>query len=185
MGKKHLLLFFIGILAGILFCQTIIPRLEIFFLSKMKTYPQISQVPLSKEKVQIFCKKIQKGKGVEVDLSQQKMRMCENGKAIEEFRVSTGKKETPTPTGEFSVIYKSPLIYSKLANSWMPFWVGFYGDYGFHELPISEKEEKRIGESKIGQPDSIGCIRLNVGDAERFYRWAEIGMRIIIFGQAP
>ncbi len=99
--------------------------------------------------------------------------------------ILTGKKETPTPTGSFRVIYKTPLLYSSLAQSWMPFWVGFYGDYGLHELPISKEDEKRIGEDKIGQPDSIGCIRLKVGDAEKVYNFSEIGMRIIIFGQIP
>jgi len=111
--------------------------------------------------------------------------MCEDGKAIEEFPVSTGKKETPTPVGVFRVIYKTPLLYSTLARSWLPFWIGFYGDYGIHELPISKEQEKRIGENEIGQPDSIGCIRLKVGAAERVYRWAEIGTRVIIFGQTP
>lgn len=188
MDKKYFLLFLIGILLGILLSQSIIPKLEALFfsiLSPAERPPQILREPAQKKEIEIFCQKIQKRRGVEVDLSQQKLRICEKGKAIEEFRVSTGKKETPTPTGEFKVIYKTPLLYSTLVESWLPFWVGFYRDYGFHELPISKEKAERIGEDKIGQPDSIGCIRLNVGDAERFYHWAEIGMRIIIFGQTP
>ena len=188
MDKKYFLLFLIGILLGILLSQSIIPKLEALFFSILSPAERPSQIlrePAQKKEIEIFCQKIQKGRGVEVDLSQQKLRICEKGKAIEEFRVSTGKKETPTPTGEFKVIHKTPLLYSTLAESWLPFWVGFYGDYGFHELPISKEKAERIGEDKIGQPDSIGCIRLNVGDAERFYHWVEIGMRIIIFGQTP
>lgn len=184
-NKNYLLLFLIGVFLGIMVSQSIIPRLETLFFSKSETSVPTSPVPLAKEKVQILCEQIQYGEGIEVDLSQQKARLCKDGKALEEFLVSTGKKETPTPTGNFGVIYKTAMIYSKLANAWMPLWVGFYEDYGFHELPISEEKEKRIGIDKIGQPDSIGCIRLNVGDAEKVYHFAEIETRVTIFGQTP
>jgi len=67
----------------------------------------------------------------------------------------------------------------------LPFWIGFYGDYGIHELPISKEQEKRIGENEIGQPASLGCVRLEVRAAEVVYHWVEIGTKIIIFGETP
>lgn len=136
------------------------------------------EISSSEKETQLLCQKVKQG--IEVDLTGQKLRMCEQGKFIAQFSVSTGKQETPTPVGEFAVIKKSSMLYSKLAESWLPFWIGFQGDYGFHELPINEAG-KRIGEDKIGTPDSLGCVRLKVGDAERVYNWAEIGTKIVIY----
>jgi lipoprotein-anchoring transpeptidase ErfK/SrfK len=109
--------------------------------------------------------------------------MCENGKAIKEILISSGKPDTPTPTGNFRVINKSLMVYSKATNCWLPFWLGFSqdGQYGFHEIPICEAEGDRTGLDKIGQPASLGCIRLNVGDAETLYKWAEIETKVVIY----
>lgn len=184
MIKKYFFLslfltFFIGAFLGALYLQPIIlPERSPQLGDKTPVYPAPPQPPPI---IQGLCQKIQTGKGVEVDISQQVLRMCEGGRVIEEMSVSTGRKETPTPVGSFRVISKKPMLYSRLANSWLPFWVGIYSDYGFHETPISRDEEKRIGEDEIGQPTSMGCVRLRVGDAERFYHWAEIGMRVIIY----
>ncbi len=179
------LVFFLGVLSGILLSEYLISYLDKFLLKKEKKIMVFSQGPKSKYfQTEIFCEKIKKGKGIEVNLRKQKVKLCENGKAIEEFLVSTGKKESPTPTGTFFVIKKSPMIYSKIANCWLPFWVGFYNDYGFHELPIS-KDGKRIGEKEIGKPASLGCIRLKVDSAQKLYQFAEIGMKVVIFGEIP
>jgi len=177
----YFLIFLIGILLGILFFKYTVPNLELFLVSKRKIeVPQT--LPSGEKKTELFCQKLKEG--IEVSLTEQKLRLCENGKAREEFTVSTGKKETPTPTGEFTVIKKSPMIYSKLAESWLPFWVGFYQDYGFHELPITETGE-RIGETEIGKPGSLGCVRLKVGESEKLYQFAQIGMKVLIYGETP
>ena len=171
---------------GIFVSQFIIPKIETFLVpilektSEEEAFIRSGQTDSLEKEIRAVCKKTQKGKWAEVDLEQQKLRMCENGNIIQEFQISSGKKESPTPTGWFRVIYKTPVLYSNLAQSWMPFWVGFGGDYGFHELPVSKEKEARVGGDKIGQPDSIGCIRLNVGDAEKFYQWAEIETKIVI-----
>lgn len=185
--RKNFLIFFliflIGIFIGVLFLKYIVPNLELFLISErgIESFPEI--LPPKKE-TQILCPKIKNG--IEVNITEQKVRLCEDGKAIEEFLVSTGKKETPTPTGEFFVIKKSSMIDSTITGRrlWLPFWVGFYQDYGFHELPIDE-EGKRLGEGKIGKQDSLGCIRLKVGEAEKLYQFAEIGTKILIFGETP
>jgi len=180
---KLVLFFLIGAIFGILSHQWITPKLEGFFYSKI-TPRSFSSFSFEKSTKTEFrdCEKAGKaGKAVEVDLSKQKLRMCEDGKIIEQFSISSGKKESPTPSGSFKVIYKSLMIYSKIAGCWLPFWVGFEGNYGFHEVPICDGEEKRIGQEQIGQPVSLGCIRLKVEEAERLYNWAEIGTGVEIY----
>jgi lipoprotein-anchoring transpeptidase ErfK/SrfK len=126
-------------------------------------------------------------KQIKVDLGLQKMYLFENGQIKREYPISSGKLETPTPTGKFRVIYKAPMVYSKIGvpsgSCWLPFWVGFTNDgkYGFHEVPICEEE--RVGIKEIGKPVSAGCIRLKQGDAEEFYNWAEIDTPVEIYAQ--
>jgi len=183
--SKFTLFTLVGIIIGILISQYFLPKLENFLFSQLK----LEQTPISLEtpslekKTEIICQRQEKGKLIEVNLQTQKMRMCENGKAIKEMPISSGKPETPTPTGNFRVINKSLMIYSKLADCWLPFWVGFSqdGQYGFHELPICQGKEGRTDSEDVGQPVSLGCVRLNIGEAETFYKWAEIETPVFIY----
>lgn len=120
-------------------------------------------------------------KQVKVDLSQQKMFLFESGKLVKEYSISSGLAESPTPTGEYKIIYKQEKLYSKLAGCWLSYWVGFTKDglYGFHETPVCDGI--REGEDNIGKPASHGCIRLKIGEADDFYSWSEIGMPIEIY----
>lgn len=182
---KFILLILTGIILGILIYQYVVPPLEQFFFSQIK----LKQPPISLEKpsvekeTKIICQRQERGKVIEVNLQNQKLRICENGQALKEMVISSGKEDSPTPTGSFRVINKSLMIYSKIADCWLPFWIGFSpdGKYGFHEVPICQKEEGRTGVTEIGQPVSLGCIRLNVGDAETLYKWVEIGTLVIIY----
>lgn len=120
-------------------------------------------------------------KKVSVSLSEQKMRLFENYELVDKFPVSTGCRETPTPAGNFKIYNKSYLIYSKIANCWLPYWVGFSTDglYGFHQIPICR--EGRRGLEKLGEPASIGCVRLGIKNSRTFYNWVEIGTPIVIY----
>ena len=181
---KLILFLLIGIILGILSHQWIIPRLEGFFYSETTFQPFSSIMTKGSvlNNIGKDCENKEKtGKAVEVNLSDQEVRMCEDGKIIGEFSISGGKQENPTPSGSFKVIHKSLMIYSKIAECWLPFWVGFNGNYGFHEVPICDDEEKRVGEEQIGQPASLGCIRLKIGEAEEFYNWVEIGTEIEVY----
>ncbi|MFA5878068.1 MAG: L,D-transpeptidase [Candidatus Staskawiczbacteria bacterium] len=123
----------------------------------------------------------QLAKQVKVDLSKQRVFLYENGQFVREFTISSGRIDTPTPTGSFNVVYKQENLFSKIAGCWLAFWVGFTNDgkYGFHETPVCEGI--REGEDKMGTPDSAGCLRLKLGDAEQFYNWAEIGMKVEVY----
>jgi hypothetical protein len=173
---KILISFLVGLILGILIFQHFIFK---DFLSHNQAFTKIKILPkIKKNEKEFFLPETLKKK-VKVDLSKQKMILFGNGKKLGEFSISSGKKESPTPTGKFRVINKAPMIYSKITDCWLPFWVGFLKDYGFHEIPICE--EKRKGEKEIGKAASLGCIRLKVGEAEKFYQWVEIGTEIEIY----
>ena len=95
------------------------------------------------------------------------------------FSISAGKASTPTPTGNFKIINKSPKAWSSY-GLWMPYWMGLgTGKFGFHELPIWPNGF-REGENHLGVAVSHGCIRLGIGPAEYLYNWADIGTAVLI-----
>lgn len=127
-------------------------------------------------------------KYIEVDISQQKMYLFKNDKLIKEYRVSTGL-EYPTPTGEFAVLNKSGLGYSRIYHVYMPYWMGFnfstklHAYFGIHELPYSLSGNQKIQRPPefIGNPNTGGCVALGVGDAKAVYQFADIGTKVVIY----
>ncbi|HYF04886.1 MAG TPA: L,D-transpeptidase family protein [Patescibacteria group bacterium] len=96
------------------------------------------------------------------------------------FKVSTGLKATPTPSGNFQVQKKLPLVnyigpdYRYLNVKWnllfyreKPGMLGFYihGAY-WH--------------NRFGRTNSHGCINVSYKDMPKLYEWAETGDRIAI-----
>ncbi|OGF19635.1 hypothetical protein A3G56_00360 [Candidatus Falkowbacteria bacterium RIFCSPLOWO2_12_FULL_45_10] len=96
------------------------------------------------------------------------------------FPISTGKRGTETPAGQYQVIEKNPRRWSSLAKLWMPYWLMFdRRGFGVHELPEWNDGTKE-GADHLGIPVSHGCVRLGVGPAERLYNWAEIGTKVFV-----
>lgn len=175
---KLLIAFFIGSTLGILISQWHFNKefySPIYLIQELKTEEELDQTE------QDWFSKSYSKKKVEIDLSQQKLFLFGDGELIKEMPVSTGEKESPTPIGSFRVIYKSVMVYSKIADCWLPFWVGFTddGQYGFHELPLCGQE--RTGQEEIGVPSSLGCIRLDIENAQNFYNWADINTEVRIY----
>lgn len=121
------------------------------------------------------------GKYIDVDIARQVMVLFENGKQLDSYLVSSGKRGMDTPKGEFSVANKAPRPWSKTYGLYMPYWMAFTGDgkYGIHELPEWPSGYKE-GADHLGHPVSHGCIRLGVASARRVYEWADVGTPIII-----
>ncbi len=120
-------------------------------------------------------------KMIKISLAKQELAYYLNEVELGRFPVSTGKKGSPTPTGEFKVYSKHPRAWSNRAKLWMPNWMAFYptGLYGIHELP-EWPGGKKEGENHLGTPASGGCVRLGVGPAKLLYDWAPVGTKVII-----
>ena len=117
---------------------------------------------------------------VEINLSEQTLSFFVADVKFRELVVSTGKASMPTPTGEFKVVNKIPLAWSRTYGLWMPFWIGLdRGGIGIHELPYWPNGY-REGSDHLGVPVSHGCIRLAIGAAEYIYNHVSVGDTILI-----
>ncbi len=129
------------------------------------------------------------GKHIEVDLPEQKVRAYERGSPVFTLTVSSGMSSTPTLAGQFQVLFKEPNAYASRWALDMPYFMGIYEERegffnGFHELPITSYGTQ-LSPGVLGWPASFGCLILDIGDAEKLYRWAPLGTLVRIEGVAP
>lgn len=137
----------------------------------------------------LFPEPLVPGKRIEIDLSEQRLRAYDNDELVYDFASSTGLPSTPTIPGQFQVLFKEPQAYAQRWSLEMPYFLAIYYERpgfvnGIHELPINAAGE-RLWASVLGRPASYGCIILDVGDAEKLYRWAPVGTLVRITGGAP
>lgn len=124
-------------------------------------------------------------KKIEVDLSEQKMWLKIGDYTIREFRVSTGKSRTPTPTGTTKILEKKEVrVASKSPHYIMPKWMMYRkGGFGIHALPSLGNDRGVFWHealTHIGIPVSHGCIRLLPKDAEFAYNFGEVGTTVVV-----
>lgn len=125
--------------------------------------------------------KIKEGKYIDLNLAAQVLSTFENGKLLDSYIVSTGKKGMDTPKGQFKVMAKKLRPWSSKYKLYMPFFMQFTGQgHGIHELPEWPGGYKE-GANHLGIPVSHGCVRLGVGPAEIVYNWAEAGTPIVVY----
>ncbi|PIP27931.1 MAG: hypothetical protein COX29_03860 [Candidatus Moranbacteria bacterium CG23_combo_of_CG06-09_8_20_14_all_35_22] len=126
--------------------------------------------------------KIKLGKYIDINLDAQVMSIFENGKLLDAFMISSGKKGMDTPKMETKIYNKFPRAFSKAYGLFMPFWMAMVpdGKFGIHELPEWPGGYKE-GANHLGIPVSHGCVRLGVGSAERVYNFSEIGTPVVIY----
>lgn len=116
-------------------------------------------------------------KRIEIDLKSQTLSAFEDDQKIYEFLCSTGKNNG-TPRGDWPVRQK--LRYNRA----LP-------EYGSVPIPFSLRldivvngRRKRIAihahKSVPRYPASHGCIRLKYPDAEKLFRWADVGIIVAI-----
>ncbi len=120
-------------------------------------------------------------KKIEVDLSEQKMRVTEGGVIVKTFLISSGVARHPSPVGSFSILKKIPVKdykwdYGKgnpdnydLKN--VKDNMQFYGPYFLHSA---------YWHHNFGHRMSHGCINMSIPDARWLYQWSEVGTPVII-----
>ena len=141
--------------------QTVADKLA---AAKRDTVPQITQ-----------------GRYIDVTLASQVMVLFEDGRPVDAYQVSSGKRGMDTPKGRFKIENKMKRVWSKTYGLYMPYWMAITpsGKFGIHELPEWPSGYKE-GASHLGRPVSHGCVRLGVGPAQRTWEWAEVGTPVIV-----
>jgi len=88
----------------------------------------------------------------------------EQGRLVRWGPVSTGRKETPTPAGQFNLTWRARSRHSTDNQDWLLEWYfNFVNERGvsFHLFDLP------------GYPASHACVRLLQRDAEWLYRWGD------------
>ncbi|MBO9128827.1 L,D-transpeptidase [Bacillus sp. 165] len=122
-----------------------------------------------------------------INVATNQLSFFENGRYVKTFPISTGKKATPTPHGDFKVInkYKNKKYHRKNIPGGDP-----TNPLGARWLGLNNKEYAIHGTSRegtIGTYESNGCIRMHNRDIQWMYERVPIHTRVIIssFYAAP
>jgi lipoprotein-anchoring transpeptidase ErfK/SrfK len=109
---------------------------------------------------------------IEVDVTEQLVRIMDGDKVIKETIASTGKEGHETPLGTFEIQNRGTWFYSEKYQQGAKYWVSFkdWGLYLFHSV-VMDKDGQVIQEEaeKLGRPASHGCVRLSIEDAKWIY----------------
>ncbi|WP_240419178.1 L,D-transpeptidase family protein [Paenibacillus periandrae] len=114
----------------------------------------------------------QGGFSIEVYPQQHRLIVRAQGQKLKTYTVAVGNPSTPTPVGEYKVVYKG----KNWGPSFGPRWLGLnvpWGTYGIHgtNKPYS-----------IGQHQSHGCIRMHNNDVIELFEMIPLETKVTIFG---
>lgn len=115
------------------------------------------------------------GRLIEVSIKKQRLTAWRDGRIIYRFVISTGREGYETPPGRYRILEKYENRWSRKWSVWMPYAMRWYQGYFIHQLPHKDGSSYNIGATKLGTPDSHGCVRVDVGDAEALFRWTKVG----------
>jgi hypothetical protein len=94
--------------------------------------------------------------------------MTEDGEVLRAVHTSTGSLGR-TPEGDFAVYVKSLYSWSVPFHVWMPYAAYFRGGIAMHQSP-----------DVPSYPASHGCVRLPEGEADRVYRFVDVGTPVAV-----
>lgn len=146
----------------------------IFLNQKLQVYyqPEEAAVVLGENTVD-------DSKWIEIDLSEQRLYMKENGATVNSFLVSTGKW-APTPKGEWR-------IWTKLNSTRMVGGSKALGTYyNLPNVPYTMYYDRGFAvhgaywHNNFGQPMSHGCTNMRPEEAKIVFDWAQVGTRVIV-----
>jgi len=109
------------------------------------------------------------GSRIEIHRDRGVLLLVEGREVLRAVHTSTGAYGA-TPTGAFRVYRKELLSWSVPFKVWMPYAAYFVGGIATHEYAYVPE-----------YPASHGCVRLPAGDAERVYRFVEVGTPVDVF----
>ncbi|MBD2293174.1 L,D-transpeptidase [Anabaena sphaerica FACHB-251] len=117
---------------------------------------------------------IAQSRRIEIDLSEQRLRAWDGKNLVYSFRISTGKRSTPTPVGRFAI--NSKYRTHRMRGTGydipdVPYAMYFYEGYAIHGA---------YWHNRFGTPISHGCVNLPVKQARKLYNWAGTGTVVVV-----
>jgi hypothetical protein len=109
------------------------------------------------------------GRRIEIYRDHGVLLMVEDGQVVRAVHASTGTSGWSTPAGDFNVYAKVLYSWSVPFQVWMPYAAYFRGGIATHQSP-----------DVPSYPASHGCVRLPEGEAERVYRFVEVGTPVAV-----
>lgn len=117
---------------------------------------------------------ISQNRRIVIDLSAQRLFAWEGDKLVYSFRVSTGKRSTPTPLGKFRINSKHRI--NRMRGRGydipdVPYAMYFHKGYAIHGA---------YWHNRFGTPVSRGCVNLPVKQARKLFNWATHGTLVVV-----
>lgn len=98
-----------------------------------------------------------------INIGAKRLTVYRNGRVYRQYVVATGKEETPTPTGVFTIINKQVNPGGPYGTRWMGLSLRGYGIHGTNDP------------SSIGNAASNGCVRMFNEDVESLFDITPVG----------
>ena len=108
------------------------------------------------------------GRRIEIHRDLGVLLLVEDGEVVRAVHTSTGAGGV-TPVGDFKVYAKVLYSWSVPFQVWMPYAAYFRGGIATHQSP-----------DVPSYPASHGCVRLPEGEAERVYRFVDVGTPVAV-----
>lgn len=143
--------------------------------------------------------KLMTGRVVVVSLTEQTIRVYENGQLVKSWPIVTGQEAAPTPPGLWHVFYMgtnltfksseppdSPLWYPPTPiNYGMEYhWGGFYlhdATWRSYFGPGANLPHNDYTSGKYSDTGSHGCINMTVTNTAWLYHWVSIGTPVLVY----
>jgi hypothetical protein len=139
------------------------------------------------------------GKVVVISLSEQAMRIYDNGKLVKAFQVTTGRPEKPSPPGSWQVEEKqSPTVFKSDEPQGSPYWypdtpityamLYHSGGYFIHDSwwrddygPNTQFPHLDSGGDSFSFDGSHGCVNVSTANAGWIYDFVHLNTSVIIY----
>lgn len=127
-------------------------------------------VPEALQVGQVICLPVLNSKlSIIVSIAEKRLFLYSNSTLLKVYPVATGKPETPTPTGVFTIVNKQVNPGGPFGTRWMGLSEPHYGIHG-NNNPAS-----------IGTAASNGCVRMYNNDVEDLFDMVNVGTVVRIF----
>lgn len=151
---------------------------KVFRISSNSTYAYVQTEDLSIGYVNLNELEILPDLFIEVDISDQTVKMYKDYEVILTTLTVTGKDSTPTRIGYFPISYKTYDTYLKGSDycSHVYYWMPFDGGIGLHDA--SWRSE--FGGDIYKDNGSHGCVNLPTESAKEIYETVDAGTMVLV-----